>query len=81
MNSRTLNEGIVKEGRLAQLVEGCQAYDIDVVAIQEHRQIITKELEYTNTDGGGTFVKSSANARGVGGIGIYFNKVTKGRLQ
>lgn len=56
-------------------------YDIDVVAIQEHRLIITKELEYTNTDGGGTFVKSSANARGVGGIGIYFNKVTKERLQ
>ena len=55
-----------------QLVTGCALNSIDIIAIQEHRQRFPTELDYQVIPTG-TIIRSTANPKGVGGIGLYVN--------
>ncbi len=61
-NIRTFNEG-----KLFQLLNGCDQHKIDAVAIQEHRQKFESELEYIEKETG-RLILASSSIKGVGGV-------------
>ena len=78
-NVRTLGkDGGLDIGKLFQLEMGCAKHNIDIAAMQEHRQQTDTEdgTEIVHTDKG-VLVFSSADERSVGGVGIYI----RGRLK
>ena len=64
-NVRTL----LKPGKLHQVTIGCQSFNIDIVAIQEHRWQ-TKEETSSFCSNGYHFIYSSASEKSQGGVGI-----------
>ena len=56
---------------------GCNKYSIDILAVQEHRQRMTAELDHLQ-EANGKFILASASDRGVGGVGLYLsNRIAK----
>ena len=69
-NIRTLN----KIGQLLELTALVIGHNIDIICIQEHRYIHSKDVKYHNTDNGWTLVSASAWKNSVnsmiGGVGM-----------
>ena len=75
-NVRTL----LRPGRLHQLTTGCKTFNIDVVAIQEHRWRTNEETISINSNGY-HFIYSTVTERSQGGIGILVtDKIAKNIL-
>ena len=55
-----------------QLLSGIAKYNIDAVALQEHRQRLEVELDYLFVPSG-VIIRTSADSKGVGGIGIFMS--------
>ena len=76
-NVRTLS----RPGRLHQLTTSCKTFNIDIVAIQEHRWQ-TNEETTTLSSNGYKFIYSKATERSQGGVGILIsNKIAKNILK
>ena len=77
-NVRTLNGA----GKLHQLTTGCERVKINIMAIQEHRQIFASEIsEEWTQDGKWLKILASANEAGVGGIGLVIERNLASLLQ
>ena len=76
-NVRTL----LRPGTLHQLTTGCKTFNIDVVAIQEHRWQTNEEATLINSNGY-RFIYSTATKRSQGGVGLLIiHKIAKNILQ
>ena len=67
----TFNVRSLKRAKLHQLTAGCKRHDIDIVVIQEHRGRVSGDIEVRSGEEGGLLARTTATARGIGGIGIY----------
>lgn len=77
-NVRTLNDC----GKIEQLISGCEKFNISVVAIQEHRQIIEEEIKYEWTSNRKWLrVFSSATKQSTGGVGLLLEAKIANALQ
>lgn len=83
----TLNTRTFDDKKLYQLAIGCNQHGIDVIGIQEHRKKTETAVEYTLVESkakgkieNGLLIRSSANAQGMGGIGIYLTQRAKERF-
>ena len=67
----TFNVRSLKRAKIHQLAAGCKSHNIDLVVIQEHRGRVASDIEVRAVEEGGLLARTTATARGVGGIGIY----------
>ena len=59
-----------------QLTIGCQMYEIDIVAIQEHRQRFDEEINFKTLEVDNkqsVLIRSSASSSKVGEVGLYIS--------
>ena len=66
---------LLRPGRLHQLTTRCKTFNIDVVAIQEHRWQTNEEATLINSNGY-HFIYSTATKRSQGGVGLLITHKT-----